>query len=164
MGAIFFFINSLYQNFEKSNLDGMASRLVSMQQSLRILANAPDVEAKQLQLEGLKNRLEAKASPSLVQAFTTDSLGIYYTIKICLNLFINNISEEAKRLVHVFDSIERLPQLLKYHHKCQEKNLYQKLKDLAEFEQDESAEECLRRVYDAILALWSEQVCISFLF
>jgi conserved oligomeric Golgi complex subunit 7 len=53
----------------------MASKLVSMQQSLRILANAPDVEAKQLQLEGLKNRLEAKASPSLVQAFTNESLG-----------------------------------------------------------------------------------------
>lgn len=53
----------------------MASKLVSMQQSLRILANASDVETKQLQLEGLKNRLEAKASPFLVQAFTTESLG-----------------------------------------------------------------------------------------
>jgi conserved oligomeric Golgi complex subunit 7 len=58
----------------------MASKLVSMQQSLRILANASDVETKQLQLEGLKNRLEAKASPSLVQAFTTESLGTKYCV------------------------------------------------------------------------------------
>jgi conserved oligomeric Golgi complex subunit 7 len=64
--------------------------------------------------------------------------------------------------VRVFDSIERLPQLLKYHHKCQEKNLYQKLKDLAEFEQDESAEECLRRVYDALIVSWNDQVCTKF--
>ncbi|XP_065340265.1 conserved oligomeric Golgi complex subunit 7 isoform X1 [Cloeon dipterum] len=132
-------VTQFEENFEKSDLSAMASKLVSMQKSLRILATAPDVEAKQLQLEGLKNRLEAKASPSLVQAFTTGSLG------------------ESKKLVDVFNSIVRLPQLLKYHHKCQEKNLYQKLKELAEQEQDESADECLRRVYDATLASWAEQ-------
>ncbi|XP_059485795.1 conserved oligomeric Golgi complex subunit 7 [Neocloeon triangulifer] len=132
-------VTQFEESFEKSNLDAMAAKLVSMQQSLRILANAPDVEAKQLQLEGLKNRLEAKASPALVQAFTAGSF------------------DEAKRLVNVFESIERLPQLLKYHHKCQEKNLYQKLKDLAEMEQDELADECLRRIYDAILVAWNDQ-------
>jgi hypothetical protein len=46
-----------------------------MQQSLRILANIPDYEDRKLQLEGLKNRLEAIASPQLVLAFTSASVG-----------------------------------------------------------------------------------------
>lgn len=36
--------------------------------------------------------------------------------------------------------------------------MFQKLKDLAECEQDESAEECLRRVYDALIVSWNDQV------
>lgn len=46
-----------------------------MQQSLAILANVPDYEDRKLQLEGLKNRLEAMTSPKLVQAFTSGSIG-----------------------------------------------------------------------------------------
>lgn len=40
-----------------------------------MLANVVDYEDKKLQLEGLKNRLEAIASPRLVQAFTAANLG-----------------------------------------------------------------------------------------
>ena len=47
-----------------------------MQKSLSVLANVVDYEDKKLQLEGLKNRLEAMASPRLVQAFTTADTGI----------------------------------------------------------------------------------------
>jgi len=43
-----------------------------------MLANVVDYEDKKLQLEGLKNRLEAMASPRLVQAFTAANLG-----KVC---------------------------------------------------------------------------------
>lgn len=40
-----------------------------------MLANMMDYEDKKMQLEGLKNRLEAMASPRLVQAFTSANLG-----------------------------------------------------------------------------------------
>lgn len=46
-----------------------------MQQSLKLLINVPDYEDRRLQLEGLKNRLEAIASPAVVQAFTSNNLG-----------------------------------------------------------------------------------------
>lgn len=53
-----------------------------MQKSLAMLANVVDYEDKKLQLEGLKNRLEAMASPRLVQAFTAANLGKMYKIWI----------------------------------------------------------------------------------
>lgn len=46
-----------------------------MQQSLNVLSNADDYEDKKMQLEGLKNRLEASVSPHIVKAFTTYSFG-----------------------------------------------------------------------------------------
>lgn len=49
-----------------------------MQQSLNVLSNADDYEDKKMQLEGLKNRLEASISPHIVKAFTTSNLGDYF--------------------------------------------------------------------------------------
>lgn len=46
-----------------------------MQQSLKLLVNIADYDDRKLQLEGLKNRLEAIASPSVVQAFTSNNAG-----------------------------------------------------------------------------------------
>lgn len=57
-----------------------------MQKSLAMLANVVDYEDKKLQLEGLKNRLEAIASPRLVRAFTAANLGktCRVGINVCL--------------------------------------------------------------------------------
>lgn len=66
-----------FQIFESGDIESISAKLVSMQQSLRILANVPDYEDRKLQLEGLKNRLEAMTSPLLVQAFTSSSVGKY---------------------------------------------------------------------------------------
>nr|CAD7400850.1 unnamed protein product [Timema cristinae] len=65
----------LEEVFESGDIESISAKLVSMQQSLLILANVPDYEDRKLQLEGLKNRLEAMASPLLVQAFTSGSIG-----------------------------------------------------------------------------------------
>lgn len=46
-----------------------------MQNSLKLLYNVADYEERKLQLEGLKNRLEAIASPTIVQAFNTNNTG-----------------------------------------------------------------------------------------
>lgn len=61
--------------FDSKNIDSIATKLLGMQQSLKLLVNIADYEDRKLQLEGLKNRLEAIASPSVVQAFTSNNTG-----------------------------------------------------------------------------------------
>lgn len=66
----------LFKVFESGDIEVIANKLYSMQKCLSMLVNVPDYEDKKLQLEGLKNRLEAMASPKLVQAFSSGNLGI----------------------------------------------------------------------------------------
>lgn len=63
------------EDFESGNVENISQKLVSMQQSLKILKKVGDYEEKKLQLEELKNRLEALMSPFIVQAFTTANAG-----------------------------------------------------------------------------------------
>lgn len=64
-----------FQNFDSGNVEKITSILISMQQSLGVLSTTDDYEEKKMQLEGLKNRLEANVSPNVVRAFTTSNLG-----------------------------------------------------------------------------------------
>ncbi|KAF4518413.1 hypothetical protein B566_EDAN002066 [Ephemera danica] len=135
------------EKFEQADLNGTVTSLLSMQQSLRILAHVPDFEDKCLQLEGLKNRLEAKASPLIVQAFTSGDVGLKNRLEakaspLIVQAFTSGDVEQSKMFVNIFTGIERLPELLKYHHKCQEKALLQRWRDIAELDTDESAVEC----------------------
>ncbi|XP_069687138.1 conserved oligomeric Golgi complex subunit 7 isoform X1 [Periplaneta americana] len=126
--------------FESGDIENIYTKLVSMQQSLRILANVPDYEDRKLQLEGLKNRLEAMASPMLVQALTSASV------------------EQSQLFVRIFTAIDRLPQLLKYYHKCQKGILMQQWRNIVEMEQDEGVAEWMHKFYDVLLSNWHDQV------
>lgn len=55
-----------------------------MQQSLNVLLNADDYEDKKMELEGLKNRLEANVSPHIVKAFTTSNFGNFFHQKFII--------------------------------------------------------------------------------
>uniref|UniRef100_A0A1B6DV36 Conserved oligomeric Golgi complex subunit 7 n=1 Tax=Clastoptera arizonana TaxID=38151 RepID=A0A1B6DV36_9HEMI len=125
--------------FESRNIDQISSKIVSMQQSLNILANVIDYEERKMQLEGLKNRLEAIASPQLVEAFTSNSV------------------EQSRRFVNIFSSMERLPQLLKYYHKCQKGALCQVWRRTVE-EQDQNVMDWMNNFYDSLLLNWHQQV------
>ncbi|XP_046996397.1 conserved oligomeric Golgi complex subunit 7 isoform X1 [Schistocerca americana] len=125
--------------FESGDMERIASKLVSMQQSLAVLANVPDYEDRKLQLEGLKNRLEALTSPQLVQAFTSSSV------------------DQSLIYVQIFTSIGRLPQLLKYYHKCQRGALLHQWASLVEAE-DGGVHEWLRQLYDSLLSGWHERL------
>jgi len=48
-----------------------------MQSSLAMLVDTPDYSEKCVHLEALKNRLEAMASPQIVAAFNSQSVGQY---------------------------------------------------------------------------------------
>ncbi|XP_046623336.1 conserved oligomeric Golgi complex subunit 7 [Neodiprion virginianus] len=128
--------------FELGDVEKIANKLFSMQKSLTMLANVLDYEDKKLQLEGLKNRLEAMASPRLVQAFTASSL------------------EQSKMYVNIFNKMDRLPQLLKYYHNCLKVSLGQEWRKTIEeqLEQEETVVCWLRIYYDKLLSTWLTQV------
>ncbi|KOX76079.1 Conserved oligomeric Golgi complex subunit 7 [Melipona quadrifasciata] len=126
--------------FESGDVKAIANKLISMQKSLAMLINVIDYEDKKLQLEGLKNRLEAMASPKLVQAFTAANL------------------EESKIYVDIFNKMERLPQLLKYYHNCLKVSLGQEWRRTIELAQDENVSYWLHAYYDKLLSNWNDQV------
>lgn len=53
----------------------ISSKLAAMQGSLAMLVDTPDYSEKCVQLEALKNRLEALASPQIVATFNSLSIG-----------------------------------------------------------------------------------------
>ncbi|KZC07697.1 Conserved oligomeric Golgi complex subunit 7, partial [Dufourea novaeangliae] len=126
--------------FESGDVEAIANKLFSMQKSLAMLVNVVDYEDKKLQLEGLKNRLEAIASPRLVQAFTAANL------------------EQSKVYVDIFNKMERLPQLLKYYHNCLKVSLGQEWRRTIELAQDENVTYWLHTYYDKLLSSWHDQV------
>ncbi|KAG7190161.1 hypothetical protein KM043_006288 [Ampulex compressa] len=132
--------NDVEEVFETGDIEAIANKLFSMQKSLAMLANVVDYEDKKLQLEGLKNRLEAMASPRLVQAFTAANL------------------EQSKIYVDIFSKMERLPQLLKYYHNCLKVSLAQEWRRTIELAQDESVPYWLHTYYDKLLSSWQDQI------
>lgn len=130
----------LEEVFESGDIESMSSRLTKMQQSLGALTSVPDYEERRLQLEGLKNRLEAIASPRLVQAFTSGSI------------------DQSRVYVRIFVNMDRLSQLLKYYHKCQKGILLQQWRAIVDVEQDEGVVHLLKSCYEMFLAAWNDQV------
>ncbi|KAI4458067.1 conserved oligomeric golgi complex component 7 [Holotrichia oblita] len=132
-------VNELEEMFDSKNIESICAKLVSMQQSLKLLVNIHDYEDRKLQLEGLKNRLEAIVSPLIVQAFTT-----------------NNI-EQSIFYAKIFSSIDRLSQLSKYYHKCQKDILVKKWRNQLEIEQDEAITQVIHNYFDVLLSNWHTQ-------
>lgn len=82
---MWFAVNDLEEIFDSKNIEAISSKILGMQNSLKLLVNVADYEDRKLQLEGLKNRLEAIASPVIVQAFSNSDAGCLP--KICLKQF-----------------------------------------------------------------------------
>lgn len=57
----------------------ISGKLAAMQNSLAMLVDTPDYSEKCVQLEALKNRLEALTSPQIVSTFNTHSTGLSLT-------------------------------------------------------------------------------------
>lgn len=66
--------------FDSKNIENISNKILNMQNSLKLLYNVADYEDRKLQMEGLKNRLEAIASPSIVQAFNSNNTGNFLII------------------------------------------------------------------------------------
>lgn len=70
---------------------------------------------------------------------------------------IISVSDQARKFVEIFSAMERLPQLLKYYHKCQKGALCQQWRCLVE-EQDLTVSEWISSFYDSLLSNWQQQV------
>lgn len=132
--------NDVEEVFELGDVNNISEKLFSMQKSLSVLSNASDYEDKKMQLEGLKNRLEAMASPLLVQAFTAGNV------------------EQSMVYVDMFSKMDRLNQLLKYYHNCLKVSLAQDWRKMIEFSQEENVTHWLRTYFDKLLSIWEVQV------
>uniref|UniRef100_T1I1G8 Conserved oligomeric Golgi complex subunit 7 n=1 Tax=Rhodnius prolixus TaxID=13249 RepID=T1I1G8_RHOPR len=132
--------NDMEDVFETHNADAIASKIMSMQQSLVVLANSVDFEERKLQLESFKNRLEAITSPALVTAFTNKNI------------------DESKKYVNMFSGMERLPQLVKYYSRCEKGSMCREWTNLVELDQDHGVIEWLQAFYHSLLTNWQSQV------
>lgn len=132
--------NDIEDVFETHNADAIASKVMSMQQSLVVLATSVDFEDRKLQLESFKNRLEAITSPALVTAFTNKNI------------------DESKKYVNMFTGMERLPQLVKYYSRCEKGSMCREWTNLVELDQDHGVIEWLAAFYHSLLTNWQSQV------
>ncbi|XP_076250469.1 conserved oligomeric Golgi complex subunit 7 isoform X2 [Rhynchophorus ferrugineus] len=132
-------VNDLEEIFDSKNIEAISAKILGMQNSLKLLINVADYEDRKLQLEGLKNRLEAIASPTIVQAFTT-----YNT-------------EKSLAFVRIFSSIGRQTELMKYYKNCQRDILVKMWRKQLEHEQDESVIHWINNYYEYLLSNWHSQ-------
>ncbi|XP_014297732.1 conserved oligomeric Golgi complex subunit 7 [Microplitis demolitor] len=130
--------NEVEDSFETGDIEMISKKIFSMQKSLSMLTNTIDYEEKKLQLEGLKNRLEAIASPQLVQAFTTRNL------------------EQSKVYVTIFTQISRLDQLEKYYKNCTRVNLTSEWQKITTNSEDPFPQH-LMLFFDKLLTTFPEQ-------
>ncbi|ALC46617.1 Cog7 [Drosophila busckii] len=126
--------------FERNDMKGVCDKLLALQKSLQAQEQLPGHAERQTQVEDLKNRLEAMASPSLVQALSESNL------------------EMAQRHVQIFASIKRVPQLLQYYRAVQKNMLQQQWKQLLELQASESQQHFLTLFYDQLLEHSQRQV------
>jgi len=67
-------------------------------------------------------------------------------------------AEQSRIYVRIFSDMDRLPQLVKYYHRCEEKLILQQWRNLVEIQQDESAPCLINAGYDMLLSSWHAQV------
>ena len=126
------------QLFESNDLVALSNRLNSLRQSLDLLSHVSDYGERMMQLDGLRNRLEAMASPHLVAAISAGD------------------ADKTLLMVQVFTNMDRLEQLLHYYTKCRRGSLLQQWKELSNGDPEDLLD-VIQRFYEHILTDLQEQ-------
>jgi len=126
------------------NFQGVCDKLIALQKSLHAQEQLPGHAERQTQVEDFKNRLEALASPSVVQCFAEGN------------------TEQAKHYVQIFTSIQRLPQLQQYYRAVQKNFWQQQWKQTLELQgtdhSQQQQQQFLTLYYDQLLEHCQRQV------
>jgi len=77
--------------FETKDTVQIATKLIAMQQSLKILTDVPDYADRVHRLETLKNRLEALMSPTVIAAFNTQDVGTMIVVFIYFHSILSSL-------------------------------------------------------------------------
>ncbi|XP_051537967.1 conserved oligomeric Golgi complex subunit 7-like [Myxocyprinus asiaticus] len=126
------------ETFKTQDVAVISSKLAAMQGSLAMLVDTPDYSEKCVQLEALKNRLEALASPQIVSTFNSLSI------------------DQSQLFVRVFKEMERMPQLLAYYYKCHKAQLLTVWESICQ--SDATLKQQLSEFYDTLLSTWHTQL------
>lgn len=126
--------------FRSGDVQEIAVRLKSMQNSLEILKDSPDYDDKVMHLEALKNRLESHVSPRVVTTF------------------MKHNTDEAKKMQVVFSTINRENELHKYYIKCYSTNLITQWQEITSNEDDKSNVSVMKDIFNMLLSTWHSQL------
>uniref|UniRef100_A0A671RK22 Conserved oligomeric Golgi complex subunit 7 n=1 Tax=Sinocyclocheilus anshuiensis TaxID=1608454 RepID=A0A671RK22_9TELE len=126
------------ETFKTQDVAVISGKLTAMQGSLAMLVDTPDYSEKCVQLEALKNRLEALTSTQIVSTF--NSLA----------------TDQAKLFVRVFTEMDRMPQLLAYYYKCHKAQLLSVWESICQ--SDAPLKQQLSEFYDTLLSTWHTQL------
>ncbi|KAH8278840.1 hypothetical protein KR018_010222 [Drosophila ironensis] len=134
----------LEDGFERNDLKGVCDKLMALQKSLFAQEQLAGHAERVTQVEDFKNRLEALASPSVVQCFAEGNL------------------EQAQHFVQIFTGIQRLPQLQQYYRAVQKNFWQQQWKQAIELQgadtQAQQQQQFLTLYYDQLLEHCQRQV------
>ncbi|KAL9876465.1 conserved oligomeric Golgi complex subunit 7 isoform 1-T3 [Glossina fuscipes fuscipes] len=136
-------IASLEDGFERNDVKGICDKIVALQKSLLAQEQLPGHSDRQSQVEDFKNRLEALASPKVVQCFAEGNV------------------KQAQHYVTIFDAIHRKSQLVQYYRAVQKTALQQQWKQTLELQATESItqqQQFLALFYDHLMENFQAQV------
>lgn len=125
---------------EKSDLMLACDKLGSLQKSLAAQKGLAGQSDRENQIEGFKNRLEALASPNVVQSLTTGDV------------------EQCKKFVVIFTNMERCPQLTQYYRTVQKSLLQRHWSEITELSENSGSTRFLREFYEILIEHWVKQV------
>lgn len=125
---------------EQSNLQVAADKLQQLQKSLSAQAGLAGQSERDAQVEGFKNRIEALASPGVVDAVTSGDV------------------TAARRHVHTFRIMQRQPQLQQYYRAVQRNRLQQHWTELLELHTSGGSTTFVRDFYEHLVAQWQRQL------
>lgn len=132
-------IAELEDLFEQNELTKSCEKLKSLQRSLVAQVGLPGQAEREMQIEGFKNRLEALASPAVVQCFT------------------NVDAEQSRKFVDIFDGMNRLPQLIQYYVSVQKQIMQQHWSETIDLSQNSNSTQFLREFYDYLFEFYQKQ-------
>lgn len=125
--------------FEQNEITKSCEKLKSLQRSLVAQIGLPGQAEREMQIEGYKNRLEALASPAVVQCFSSVD------------------AEQSRKFVEIFDGMNRLPQLIQYYVTVQKQILQQHWSETIDLSQNTSSTQFLREFYDHLFESYQKQ-------
>lgn len=125
--------------FETKDTVQIATKLIAMQQSLKILTDVPDYADRVNRLETLKNRLEALMSPTVIAAFNTQDV------------------EMARSFAQVFQSMDRAEQLEDLYVTSVKTRLDTRIRELMDTTVNDQ-ESIFQVIYDYLSSIWHDEM------